>query len=181
MDATSHPKKSRRKKLHVEELVAIIKALLKYLNGNFQDVAFETIFSPTELDEHDRRLGPNAISIQIIKASLDVQVPVLKLILDSLDVFILNADHPTFNISTLFWSRKALKAFLQCHLNTIEETPPWHDLSRNAIAAEVIKAIEDIWFTNRRMLGDFAQEEAIKIFESDNQFYRDHKSSTWGY
>ena len=181
LETPNAPKRAgKRRKIHSGELLSVAKAILDMLD-NYDQFELDDFFNPVELDEHRRRLGPECIEEQIYKASMDARSGVLRFILDIIDFFTGSISVPSVKPSVVFWTRKAIAAYISGNPNTILEAPPWKGLPRNVIAAEILKSVEDAWFKGGSQLGEFARNEAARIFESSNYVYAEFQKYTWGY
>ncbi len=180
--ATSQRKKyGRRKKIHDGELLSAAKEMLSLIGSSYRKMELDDFFSPITLDSHRRRLGPNAIEEQILNTAERARSDVLRFLLDIIDYFTGGIAIPGVKPSVTFWTSKAISAFIDDHPNTMPESVPWKELPRNIIAAEIIKAIEDAWFTRGFRMHEYSRIEAARIFESDNSVYAGFQKSAWGF
>ena len=174
-------KKGVRKKIHAGELLSMASDMLSMLNSHYRQIDLDDFFNPITLDSHRRRLGPGSIEEQIAEASIHARNDVLRFLLDIIDFFNADISIPSVKPSVVFWARKSISAFIDSNPNTTIETSPWKELHRNIIAAEIIKAVEDTWFTGGCRMREFSSNEATRIFESGNSIYSEFQKSTWGY
>lgn len=174
-------KKGVRKKIRAGELLSMAKDMLSLLNSHYRQIDLDDFFNPITLDSHRRRLGPDSIEGQIADAGIHARNDVLRFLLDIIDFFNADISIPSVKPSVVFWTRKSISAFINSNPNTVPEASPWKELHRNIIAAEIIKAVEDAWFTGGYHMREFSNNEATRIFESSNSIYSEFQESTWGY
>lgn len=180
-DAKATKRQGKRKKIRAGELLSIAKDSLEMLARSYKQINIDDFFNPITLDSHRRRLGPGSIEEQIEEASTQARSDVLRFMLDIIDYFTAGITIPRVKTSVVFWARKAISAFIDNNPNIKPEAAPWKEFPRNVIAAGMIQAIEDSWFTGGFHMHKFSSEEATRIFEADNSIYSGFQASAWGY